>query len=49
MVLKRKVEAKGRINIPKDVLEQVNINPGEDVYIDISNNKIIIWKSKKEV
>lgn len=44
MVLKRKLEAKGRINIPKDVLEQLNINPGEDVNIDIEENKIVIWK-----
>lgn len=44
MILKRKIDNKGRLVIPTDCLEQSNIDKNDYVYIDVVDNKIIISK-----
>jgi AbrB family looped-hinge helix DNA binding protein len=40
--LKRKLGEKGQIVIPKDIRNQLNLKPGENVVFEMKENEIII-------
>lgn len=45
--IKRKVDELGRIVIPREVREKLNINSNDEIEIVIDENKIIMKKSMK--
>lgn len=46
MKIKRKITDKNRIQIPIQILKELNIEVGDYVLIDLIDNKIIIEKEK---
>lgn len=39
---KRRIDRKGRITIPKSIRDRLNIDPGEQVDIDIEDGTVVI-------
>ncbi|MFC7076844.1 AbrB/MazE/SpoVT family DNA-binding domain-containing protein [Haloarcula halophila] len=39
---KRRIDRKGRITIPKSIRDRLNIDPGEQVDIDIEDEAVVI-------
>lgn len=45
---KRKIDDRGRVNIPKEYLNFAKINIGDEVCFRIEKQKIIIFKEREE-
>lgn len=39
---KRQVDTKGRVTIPKSIRDRLNLDPGEEVDIDIEDGTVVI-------
>jgi len=46
---KMKVGPKGQIVIPKEIRDEENIFPGDEVFVELSDKGILIEKPKKDV
>lgn len=45
---KRKIDSRGRVNIPKEYLTFAKIRIGDEIAFRIEGQKIIIFKEKEE-
>lgn len=49
MKLKRKIGKKGQVVIPKDIREEKNVHPNNNVYFSIQDGKVVIEKEDKKL
>ena len=48
MKIIRKIDALGRIVVPKDVRISLNLNVNDDVEIEVEDDKVVIKKSNEQ-
>ena len=48
MKIIRKIDALGRIVVPKDVRTYLNLNINDDVEIEVEDDKVVIKKSNEQ-
>lgn len=47
-IVKEKVQKNGEIRIPKEIIKDLKLKPGEEVELRVENNKLIVESRKGE-
>ena len=47
--MRGKIGKKGEIYIPKEVREMINLNPGDEVLVDVKGKELIIRKKESVI
>jgi len=47
-IVKEKVQKNGEIRIPKEIIKDLKLKPGEEVELRVENNKLIVKSQKGE-
>ncbi len=48
MIFKRKLGPKGQLLLPKDVRELLNVRPGDEVFIEVSEKEVKVRAATKD-
>jgi len=47
-IVKEKIQKNGEIRIPKEIVKNLKLKPGEEVELRVENNKVIVESRKGE-
>jgi len=47
-IVKEKIQENGEIRIPKEIVKNLKLKPGEEVELRVENNKVIVESRKGE-